>query len=119
MSVRNISAVTFAVSDMSRSVRFYRKLGLELLYGGEQASFTSFQVGESFLNLIEAKDYEGRWWGRAIFRVDAADVQYRLLVEAGLNPDEPQNASWGERYFHISDPDGHELSFAELLPRGP
>jgi hypothetical protein len=23
----------------------------------------------------------------------------------------PQDASWGERYFHISDPDGHELSF--------
>ncbi len=22
---------------------------------------------------------------------------------------------WGERFFHISDPDGHELSFAESL----
>lgn len=46
MSVRNISAVTFAVSDMSRSVRFYRSLGLERLYGGKEASFTSFQAGE-------------------------------------------------------------------------
>lgn len=25
---------------------------------------------------------------------------------------QPQDASWGERYFHMSDPDGHELSFA-------
>lgn len=25
-------------------------------------------------------------------------------------------AAWGERFFHITDPDGHELSFAELLP---
>ena len=23
----------------------------------------------------------------------------------------------GERYFHLSDPDGHELSFARPLPR--
>ena len=61
--------------------------------------------------------YEGRWWGRAIFRVDEADLQYRLLIDAGLSPDEPQDAPWGERYFHISDPDGHELSFAERLPR--
>ena len=115
MSVQGISAVTFAVFDMSRSVRFYRKLGLELLDGGEGASFTSFKAGESFVNLIETKGYEGRWWGRAIFRVDDADTQYRLQVDAGLNPDKPQDAPWGERYFHITDPDGHELSFAELL----
>ncbi|HIM82059.1 MAG TPA: VOC family protein, partial [Dehalococcoidia bacterium] len=23
--------------------------------------------------------------------------------------------SWGERYFHINDPDSHELSFAKPL----
>jgi len=27
----------------------------------------------------------------------------------------PQDASWGERYFHMLDPDGHELSFARPL----
>ncbi|MGH8701888.1 MAG: VOC family protein, partial [Burkholderiales bacterium] len=27
----------------------------------------------------------------------------------------PADAPWGERYFHISDPDGHELSFARPL----
>ena len=45
MAVRSISAVTFAVADMSRSVGFYRKVGLELIYGGEDAPFTSFRVG--------------------------------------------------------------------------
>ena len=25
------------------------------------------------------------------------------------------DAPWGERFLHISDPDGHELSFAALL----
>ena len=27
----------------------------------------------------------------------------------------PADAPWGERYFHVLDPDGHELSFARLL----
>jgi hypothetical protein len=26
--------------------------------------------------------------------------------------DEPRDASWGERYFHIREPDGYQLSFA-------
>jgi uncharacterized glyoxalase superfamily protein PhnB len=29
----------------------------------------------------------------------------------------PHDATWGERYFHVSDPDGHELSFATPLDR--
>ena len=24
----------------------------------------------------------------------------------------PRDAEWGERFFHITDPDGHQLSFA-------
>jgi len=32
-----------------------------------------------------------------------------------LAPEAPLNASWGERYFHLHDPDGHELSFARPL----
>jgi uncharacterized glyoxalase superfamily protein PhnB len=27
----------------------------------------------------------------------------------------PTDAPWGERYFHLRDPDGHELSFAKLV----
>ena len=35
---------------------------------------------------------------------------------AGLAPmTEPADAPWGERYFHVRDPDGHELSFARPL----
>ncbi|MCY3569357.1 MAG: VOC family protein, partial [Chloroflexi bacterium] len=28
-------------------------------------------------------------------------------------------APWRERYFHIVDPDGHEISFAKPLERSP
>jgi hypothetical protein len=27
----------------------------------------------------------------------------------------PRDAEWGERFFHLTDPDGHELSFASPL----
>jgi uncharacterized glyoxalase superfamily protein PhnB len=36
-------------------------------------------------------------------------------MAAGLQAESPRDAGWGERFFHITDPDGHELSFAELL----
>ena len=116
MTVQSISAITLAVGDMARSVVFYRDgVGLTLLYGGEEAGFSSFRVGDGYLNLTR-EPIEISWWGRAIFYVDDVDALYDKLVESGLNPDgPPADAPWGERYFHIKDPDGHELSFARPL----
>jgi hypothetical protein len=38
------------------------------------------------------------------------------VVAAGYRPDTtPRNAEWGERFFHLTDLDGHELSFAWSL----
>jgi catechol 2,3-dioxygenase-like lactoylglutathione lyase family enzyme len=113
--IRHISAVTFAVRDMARSIEFYEKLGFELLYGGKGAGFSSLKAHEAFVNLVVSPEYEYGWWGRAIFRVDGVDAHYRALREQGLEPQPPRDAAWGERFFHVRDPDGHELSFAELL----
>jgi len=49
--IHGISAVTFAVCDMGRSVAFYRKLGFELVNGGERATFSSLKAGSAFVNL--------------------------------------------------------------------
>ena len=113
--VERISAVTFAVQDMARSVAFYRQLGFTMLRGGEDTSFSSFRFGEAFVNLVAVSAYTGQWWGRVIFRVTEVDAYHQILAAAGLQPDTPKDAPWGERFFHINDPDGHELSFAELL----
>jgi uncharacterized glyoxalase superfamily protein PhnB len=104
---------------MPRAVRFYRALGFEVLHGGEESSFTSFRAGTSYLNLI-AQPAERRWswWGRVIFYVTDVDVLYERALGAGYEPATvPRDAEWGERFFHLVDPDGHELSFAwPLLP---
>ena len=115
MSIKQISAITLAVRDMNKAIEFYKKLGLDISYGGEKSFFTTLRAGESALNLILVPERHNDWWGRVILRVDRVDEVYKRLRKAGLHPEEPRNATWGERFFHIWDPDGHEISFAELL----
>ena len=114
---QKISAVTFRVVNMKASVQFYRNvLGMELLYGGEWAGFSSLRANDSqsaILNL-EQGDSASRW-GRLIFYVADVDAFWTHLKEEGFDPQRPRDASWGERYFHVLDPDGHELSFARPL----
>jgi predicted enzyme related to lactoylglutathione lyase len=115
--VERISAVTLHTSDMGRAVTFYEALGFERLFGGYDADFTSFAAGSGFLNL-QLEPGRGRQpvWGRVIFWVDDVDAMYRRAAGAGYEaPTEPADAPWGERYFHLLDPDGHELSFAKRL----
>jgi uncharacterized glyoxalase superfamily protein PhnB len=51
-----------------------------------------------------------------IFYVSDVDLLYQQALARGLQPEfAPRDADWGERYFHITDADGHELSFARLL----
>ena len=116
--IEGISAITLGTHDMQRAVRFYRSLGFEILYGGEDSSFSSFQAGTAYLNLTTQPDGERwSWWGRIVFYVADVDEFYKRALAAGFQPTTvPRDAEWGERYFHLTDLDGHELSFARPLP---
>ncbi|MBR0716389.1 VOC family protein [Bradyrhizobium liaoningense] len=114
--IEGISAITFATHDMRRAVHFYRSLGFEILHGGEAAPFTSFRAGTGYLNLTVQPDKRWSWWGRVIFYVADVDALYERALAAGWQPSTtPRDAEWGERYFHLTDLDGHELSFARPL----
>lgn len=105
---------------MGAAVAFYRALGFHLLYGGQEAPFTSFRVGTGYLNLQrqEGAAPNRSDWGRIVLWVDDVDAMHRRVVRAGFEPHTaPADAPWGERYFHIRDPSGHELSFARPLER--
>ncbi len=117
MTIESLSAVTLATHEMARAVIFYETLGFERICGGPNESFTSFRAGTSYLNLVlQPNERTWSWWGRVIFYVDDVDALYERAVRAGLSTDTtPRNAGWGERYFHVTDPDGHELSFARQL----
>jgi catechol 2,3-dioxygenase-like lactoylglutathione lyase family enzyme len=117
VNIENISAVTLKVADMTVAVRFYRDvLGLEIIYGGEDTYFSSLCTKDGkdpILNLEQGRSVTG--WGRLIFYVADVDAIWAYLQEKGFHPESPRDASWGERYFHMPDPDGHELSFARPL----
>lgn len=129
-----LNAITFIVDDMAVSCAFWRAAGFEVAYGDDQAAFTSWRAGgDTFVNLARADPPRPAgptgptestgpvgpapgYWGRVIIHVDDPDETHRVLLAAGYSPhEEPRDAPWGERYFHITDPDGNEISFARLL----
>jgi catechol 2,3-dioxygenase-like lactoylglutathione lyase family enzyme len=121
VGVREINAVTLVTSDMVRSCRFYDALGFTVLHGGPDDAFTTLRAGTGFLNLQLVPGWQApaEVWGRVILWVDDVDVVHARALDAGLRPSTaPADAVWGERYFHLSDPDGHELSFARPLAGG-
>ena len=114
--VETISAVTLGVTDMTRSVAFYSALGFRVRYGGPDATFTSFELHDGYLNLGVRDEPVDPGWGRIVLYVGDVDAVHARAIEVGLEPEAaPRDAPWGERFFHLRDPDGHELSFARPL----
>ncbi len=117
--IQSISAITLATHDMARAVGFYSVAGFSAVHGGVDAPFTSLRSGTCFVNLTaQPAERAWSWWGRVIFYDSDVDGLYARMLAAGYRPStKPRDAEWGERYFHILDPDGHELSFAWPLDR--
>jgi catechol 2,3-dioxygenase-like lactoylglutathione lyase family enzyme len=114
--IESLSAITLVSADMARAVRFYEALGFRIVHGGANEAFTSFAFGTSFLNLTSETHEPVRFWGRVIFYVSDVDAFHAHAKAQGIEPQfAPRDAPWRERYFHLTDPDGHELSFARPL----
>ena len=121
MKVTKISAVTLPIFDMKKSVEFYSKIpNFKIVYGGPDSQFTSFLIDDttkSYLNLKLGKTYSPNF-GRIIFYTDDVDELFTYMKNdttiSGLGKLEskPEDAVWGERFFHMLDPDGYKLSFA-------
>jgi catechol 2,3-dioxygenase-like lactoylglutathione lyase family enzyme len=145
MKIYKISAVTLIVENMERSCRFYSQVpGFKLIYGSSDDTFTTFEIEEEeevhkskmCLNLElginnnreppnHIADNDNGWkrqhFGRIIFHTEDVDRLYsyfknNVSISNLISfENEPTNAPWGERYFHIREPDGYQLSFAEPI----
>src|SRR5215469_9628499 len=117
VAIQKVSAVTLKVGKMETSLRFYRDvLGMEVLYGGPKSGFSSLRIPGTEFPIINLQLGDPTVaWGRIVFHVTDVDAFWSHLTKKGFTPDRPKDASWGERYFHVHDPDGYELSFARLL----
>ena len=121
MRVEKISAVTLSVSDMKKSIEFYSKIpNFKIVYGGSDSKFTSFMIEDvtkSYLNLKLSK-MDSPNFGRIIFYVDNVDELFAYMENDETISrlckleSKPEDATWGERFFHALDPDGYKLSFA-------
>jgi len=79
--IEKISAVTLKVASMRNSVRFYGDvLGMEVIYGGEDGSFSSLRANDGsapILNLEQGRSVTS--WGRMIFYVADVDAFWEYL----------------------------------------
>ena len=114
-----LNAIGIVVSDMERSIRFYRLLGLDVpetpgeghvdtfLPNGVRFMLDSEEVVRSFRP--DWAREKGNQLALAFECGSPAEVDelYERVREAGFRPEkEPWDAFWGQRYAQLQDPDG-------------
>lgn len=118
------NAIGITVTDMARTLAFYRLLGLEFTPaddaeghvecegpGGVRILFDTVSVIHSF-----DPDWKPPMGGPAMSLgfecADVAEVDQTVaeVIQAGFNVHrEPWDAFWGQRYATVSDPDGNHV----------
>lgn len=126
-----ISVIELVVADLSRSLAFYRRLGLDIppdadaaphvevpLPGGLRLAFDTIDTIRSF-----DPGWEPPAGGHRIALAfgcdDPADVDrvHAEMVAAGYESHlEPWDAFWGQRYAVLHDPDGNPIDLFAALP---
>jgi catechol 2,3-dioxygenase-like lactoylglutathione lyase family enzyme len=114
-----LNAIGIVVSDMARSIRFYRLLGLDVPETpGEGHIDTFLPNGVRFM--LDAEDVVRSFrpeWTRETgnqlalaFECESTaevDEVYAQMLAAGFEGEkEPWDAFWGQRYAQLRDPDG-------------
>ncbi len=116
----NLKTVGIVVTDMSKTLSFYRTLGLPIPDGLDKESNVDFEAPNGiilgFLSEDVAKHADPNYQrpvGQNLnlqFMVDTAgevDTIYSRLVNAGYEGyAEPWDAFWGQRFGRVKDPDG-------------
>ncbi|MFD0744101.1 VOC family protein [Phytohabitans flavus] len=119
------------VADMSRSLSFYRRLGLVFPDGADSEPHTEAQLPGGLRLLIDTvetiRSFDPEWQppkeggprAGLGFTCDSpaeVDKVYVDLVAAGYEGHkEPWDAFWGMRYAVVHDPDGNSVElFARL-----
>jgi uncharacterized glyoxalase superfamily protein PhnB len=119
------------VSDMARSLAFYRRLGLEFPEGAENEGHVEAQLGHGMRYGLDTEEtmhaFDPGWTrptgGHAVggaFQCESPQEVDRLfaeLLEAGGSAHrEPWDAFWGQRYAQVKDPDGTVIDLYAALP---
>ena len=119
------------VSDMARSVAFYRRLGLEFPEGAESEQHVEAPLPGGMRYALDAEEVirsfdpdwqrpTGGFAAGGAFRcaspAEVAQVYSELLSAGGSSHKEPWDAFWGQRYAQVKDPDGTVIDLYAALP---
>ena len=123
-----LNGIGIVVSEMARSIQFYRLLGIDVPETpGEGHVDTFLPNGVRFmLDTEEVMRSFDESWTRATgnqigialecARPAEVDETYRTVVDAGFHgAKEPWDAFWGQRYAVLEDPDRVEVSLYAAL----
>ena len=114
-----LNAIGIVVSDMARSIRFYRLLGLDVPETPDEGHVDTF-LPNGVRFMLDSEDtvrsFLPEWTREAGNQVALAfecaspvevDELYAAVVAAGFHGEkEPWDAFWGQRYAQLHDPDG-------------
>ncbi len=111
----SLAGLTLHVDDVERSRDFYARIPGAVEEVHRPGEFALFRIGQARLGLLNRHFLRGAGPG---FHVeistagDAVDQLYEQVRAAGIEPTgPPANRAWGERTFHVEDPDGYLLEF--------
>ena len=106
-----IGHVTLRVSDVSRSVEFYKVLGLRAIVEREGLAILELRGGTHLLLFKTRGEPRRRVIRTFDFMVDDADALRDELRSAGIDAGEVRaDRLSGHRLFEVSDPDGHVIT---------
>lgn len=84
------------------------------MFGGHDSPFTT--MAPSADSTVQHDVHVNLKVGKDGFHVADVDEMYEKAIDAGIRTGfSPSDAPSGERYFHVIDPAGHELSFVRKI----
>src|SRR2546421_2748599 len=115
----SLTGLTLHVEDVERSRDFYRRIPGAVLVHHRPGDFALFQLGEGRLGLLSARflrDEGPRFHIEVSSSLAGVDELHEQVRANGIEPQgPPTDRSWGERTFHVSDPDGNLIEFDSRL----
>ena len=115
-----ITGLVLWTQDNTLSVKFYKKLGFEVVESNDR--HTVVRLGSFKLYLVSMRDEEefngdslATTKGKGMYiyiHADDVDALHKQLLEKGITPrTEPRDWDWGSREFIVKDPDAYKLCF--------
>ncbi len=126
MKLKSISGLTFYVSNLNKTLKFYQDLGFTKVSSDDKTA--ALRLNWFILDFVSSKKEEKKEFkkeanakikGAGLYitiGVEDVDAIYKEVIRKGYKPSsEPRDWPWGAREFALRDPDGYKLIFSQKI----